>query len=293
MLVQVMMLMAIVIYFYSLWAFATRRADFDEDAYGEFCTSSWVCFMSSLKYGLVYGGGLGEALIAGGDAGKPGFRTIFDISYFMIIICISLSVVFGIIVDSFSELRDEKFQRRGQLESECFICTIKNFEFEQRASGFQDHCTMDHHMWNYLFYMIYLMEKDPTTFSSHEHYVALVLEEDSDVASFFPINRALSLQDSPNQGLETRLDDLFRMVDGIAKRLDVLSQKDEWKMKQRRHEEFVQRAKQSGGQYSPRDSPPTIGGGPGDKTTLRRQQPPLPTAGAMPVMRRQGTTFLE
>ena len=95
MLVQVMMLMGIVIYFYSLWAFALRRSDFDQESYGEFCTSSWVCFMTSLKVGLIYGGGLGEALIYGGEPGKPGFRTIFDISYFMIIICISLSGTAG------------------------------------------------------------------------------------------------------------------------------------------------------------------------------------------------------
>ena len=37
-----------------------------------------------------------------------GIRILFDISFFIIITTIALNIVFGIIVDTFSELRDEK-----------------------------------------------------------------------------------------------------------------------------------------------------------------------------------------
>ena len=37
-----------------------------------------------------------------------GIRVIFDVSFFIIVTTIALSIVFGIIVDTFSELRDEK-----------------------------------------------------------------------------------------------------------------------------------------------------------------------------------------
>jgi inositol 1,4,5-triphosphate receptor type 1 len=77
------------------------------------------------------GGGLGEAINVGVDldnnigVGVHGWRMLFDLSFFILITTIGLNVVFGIIVDTFSELRDEKFQVQAAMENECFICTIK------------------------------------------------------------------------------------------------------------------------------------------------------------------------
>ena len=39
---------------------------------------------------------------------RAGLRVLFDVSFFIIVTTIALSIVFGIIVDTFSELRDEK-----------------------------------------------------------------------------------------------------------------------------------------------------------------------------------------
>ena len=38
----------------------------------------------------------------------PGIRILFDLSFFIVITTIGLNIIFGIIVDTFSELRDEK-----------------------------------------------------------------------------------------------------------------------------------------------------------------------------------------
>jgi len=284
MLLQVMGLMFIIIYLFSLAAFAFRRQDYIE-ASGEWCTSAWVCFVSSVRLGLISGGGLGEALITS-EEGMPGGRTVFDIGFFLLITIIGLNVVFGIIVDSFSELRDEKFQRKEQLESECFICTIKNYEFEQRASGFQDHVHTDHHMWNYLFYMIYLMDKDPTEYSSHEHYIAKVLDADNDVASFFPINRSLSLDaNEANADLENRIDDIRLLVEGIADRLDKSDNAEQRRAKKKKLGKFVNRAKADKG---------SLPGSPRRPLSPRRAAPAQPLPAGMPSLGpRRNTTFLE
>ena len=39
---------------------------------------------------------------------RAGLRVLFDVSFFIIVTTIALSIVFGIIVDTFAELRDEK-----------------------------------------------------------------------------------------------------------------------------------------------------------------------------------------
>ena len=46
-----------------------------------------------------------------------GLRVLFDLSFFIIVTTISLNIVFGIIVDSFTELRDEKV---GYLNQEAY-----------------------------------------------------------------------------------------------------------------------------------------------------------------------------
>ena len=42
------------------------------------------------------------------DIYEFGWRLIYDISFFIIVTTIGLNIVFGIIVDTFSELRDER-----------------------------------------------------------------------------------------------------------------------------------------------------------------------------------------
>ncbi len=43
-----------------------------------------------------------------GDFEEAAVRLLFDISFFIIVTTIGLNIVFGIIVDTFAELRDEK-----------------------------------------------------------------------------------------------------------------------------------------------------------------------------------------
>jgi hypothetical protein len=53
---------------------------------------------------------------------EPGIRIIFDISFFVVVNVIGLNVVFGIIVDSFSELRNNRYAIEEADKTECFIC---------------------------------------------------------------------------------------------------------------------------------------------------------------------------
>lgn len=47
-----------------------------------------------------------EALVSNFGLYIP--RTIFDLTFFIIVTTVGLNIVFGIIVDTFSELRDER-----------------------------------------------------------------------------------------------------------------------------------------------------------------------------------------
>ena len=191
MLLYVALLVAIIIYIHSLFAFAYIRHNMDklEDA---FCEDLFECFVTSVRRGLLDGGGLGEALPQENYGFKePAWRFFFDLSFFILVTTIGLNIVFGIIVDTFSELRDEKYRTDELMNSQCFICGRKSYDFDRFGNGFKQHIKDEHHMWNYLYFFSYLDLKEATEYDAIEQFVATKLFTTS--YDFFPTNKALCL----------------------------------------------------------------------------------------------------
>ena len=49
-------------------------------------------------------------------------RVIYDLLFFFIVIIIILNLIFGVIIDTFADLRSEKQQKDEILRNSCFIC---------------------------------------------------------------------------------------------------------------------------------------------------------------------------
>ena len=49
-------------------------------------------------------------------------RVIYDLLFFFIVIIITLNLIFGVIIDTFADLRSEKQQKEEILKNSCFIC---------------------------------------------------------------------------------------------------------------------------------------------------------------------------
>eukprot|EP00049_Salpingoeca_infusionum_P018394 m.357042 g.357042 ORF g.357042 m.357042 type:complete len:2607 (+) comp17695_c0_seq1:174-7994(+) len=239
-------LMVIVIYIYSLVSFAFLRRNFNVED-GAFCQTEFQCFVTSLRLGLMSGGGLGEALPAFTESpSEPGWRTFFDLSYFIIVTIIGLNVVFGIIVDTFSELRDDKFQKRELMEGQCFICGIDANDFERHADGFGTHYHEEHNMWDYVAFFLHLDAKEETEYTAHEQYVQELFEVDN--YTFLPSNKALSLCHIDDSGVENKLADLEDKVERIVRFMEkdmmqrAQAEKERDLEAYRRHRETLQRA---------------------------------------------------
>jgi inositol 1,4,5-triphosphate receptor type 1 len=208
-------LMIVIIYVYAIVSFAFLRRSFDRDE-GLFCENLGQCFVTALKFGLLSGGGLGEALPPQTlSFHEPGLRTIFDLTFFIVITIVALNIVFGIIVDTFSELRDEKWKAQEDMASLCFICGNPSFEFEKRGNGFDKHVKEEHNMWAYLFYFIHLNGILPNDYTSTEEYIARKLR--SNEIDFFPINRAMSLAETEDKSAQ-ELTELKRMIQRLLDR---------------------------------------------------------------------------
>mmetsp|Transcript_17413 Transcript_17413/g.41155 ORF Transcript_17413/g.41155 Transcript_17413/m.41155 type:complete len:183 (+) Transcript_17413:3-551(+) len=99
---------------------------------------------------------------------------------------ILMNIIFGIIIDTFAELRERKEHTESLISGKCFICGIDRFIFDQASAGgngFENHVSQDHNMWRYLFFHVYLMERDFDDYSGGESYVSektLQLVKDAD-----------------------------------------------------------------------------------------------------------------
>ena len=61
------------------------------------------------------------------------YLTIYQLTFFILFTTIGLNVIFGIIVDTFSELRDLKWMAEKDMRSTCFICSRDSYDFESAA----------------------------------------------------------------------------------------------------------------------------------------------------------------
>jgi len=93
--------------------------------------------------GLRTGGGAGDMLPLPPDVllthedtfQYMGLRALYDLTFFIIISTIAMNIVFGIIVDTFSELRNKRYEIEADRLSSCFICSLRADEFERAGAS--------------------------------------------------------------------------------------------------------------------------------------------------------------
>lgn len=110
--------------------------------YGEpICDTPIMCFMYVVNVGLRAGGGVGEPLIQPDPYVSDDYysRFFFDLTFFLVIIIIWMNIIFGIIIDTFAALRDEKTQKDSDAKNKCFICSLERTLFEKEGLSFDNH----------------------------------------------------------------------------------------------------------------------------------------------------------
>ena len=102
-------MVAIFIYVFSVFADIFFRDNFNNDL--RQCTTLINCFWSILNTGFTNGSGIGGILspemLKEGNEGRYFGYILIDLLFFICVNCILLNIVFGIIVDTFGELREE------------------------------------------------------------------------------------------------------------------------------------------------------------------------------------------
>ena len=97
--------------------FTTMRGKmkYTNDDNFEMCNSLFHCYLVMINFGVRTGGGIGETVLYPDydqDTDIYIYRVIFDMVFFVLINIVILDIIFGLIIDSYQELRQNRTLNR-------------------------------------------------------------------------------------------------------------------------------------------------------------------------------------
>ncbi|XP_027017224.1 inositol 1,4,5-trisphosphate receptor type 2 isoform X5 [Tachysurus fulvidraco] len=226
----------ILVYLFSIVGFLFLKDDFlmevdrhpaldeqnTEDAPERVCDTLLMCIVTVLNHGLRNGGGIAD-ILRKPSKDEPMFaaRVVYDLLFFFIVIIIVLNLIFGVIIDTFADLRSEKQRKEEILKTTCFICGLERDKFDNKTVSFEEHIKNEHNMWHYLYFLVLVQEKDPTEYTGPESYVAQMMKEKN--LEWFPRMRAMSLVSSEGESEQNEMRLLQEKLDTTVSLVAVLS----------------------------------------------------------------------
>uniref|UniRef100_A0A7S0Z297 Inositol 1,4,5-trisphosphate receptor n=1 Tax=Hemiselmis tepida TaxID=464990 RepID=A0A7S0Z297_9CRYP len=197
---QTLLLGLLVMYIWMIVGFGSLREEHQDDS----CRNLFSCFLAYV-YSAIRGDGImtlmDDIQVPNNviDAFEGGrfvlLRIIFDITHFFIFILILIAIITGIVIDSFSSLREENDNMAEDLRTKCFVCNLDKFPLDQNGVGFDLHVKQEHNPRWYLFFLFGLLEKDNSSLTGQERYVKSLTWPKQDY-SWLPREQTFTLKDS-------------------------------------------------------------------------------------------------
>jgi len=196
---QTLLLGLLVMYIWMIIGFASLRQEHQDDS----CRNLFSCFLAYM-YSAIRGDGImtlmDDIRVPNNviDAFEGGrfvlLRVIFDITHFFIFILILIAIITGIVIDSFSSLREESDNMAEDLRTKCFVCNLDKFPLDQDGIGFDRHVRQEHNPRWYLFFLFSILDKDSSSLTGQERYVKSLVWPSQDY-SWLPREQTFTLKD--------------------------------------------------------------------------------------------------
>ncbi|XP_041439755.1 inositol 1,4,5-trisphosphate receptor type 3 isoform X2 [Xenopus laevis] len=209
------------------------------------CDTLLMCIITVLNHGLRNGGGVGDVLRKPSkDEALFPARIVYDMLFYFIVIIIVLNLIFGVIIDTFADLRSEKQKKEEVLKTTCFICGLERDKFDNKTVSFEEHIKEEHNIWNYLYFIVLVRVKNKTDYTGPESYVAQMIKNKN--LDWFPRMRAMSLVSNEGEGeqneiriLQDKLCSTMRLVSHLTTQLSELKEQMTEQRKRRQRMGFV------------------------------------------------------
>ncbi|NXK16689.1 ITPR3 protein, partial [Arenaria interpres] len=223
----------------------TALEETEADQWERACDTLLMCIVTVLNHGLRNGGGVGDILRKPSkDESLFPARVVYDLLFFFIVIIIVLNLIFGVIIDTFADLRSEKQKKEEILKTTCFICGLERDKFDNKTVSFEEHIKYEHNMWNYLYFIVLVRVKNKTDYTGPESYVAQMIKNKN--LDWFPRMRAMSLVSNEGEGeqneirnLQDKLNTTMKLVSHLTSQLNELKEQMTEQRKRRQRMGFV------------------------------------------------------
>jgi hypothetical protein len=128
-------------------------------------------------------------------------------------------MIFGIIIDTFAELRVMKVKTEYQKRNFCYVCSINRNLIEKSGVDFMAHIQKSHYLWNYLFLLYHIRKKPKTELNGIENFI--IEQLDADRIDWFPIGQSNDFITEDEEPKQTPVE----VIDMIQSYLDKITGK--------------------------------------------------------------------
>lgn len=177
-------------YIYAILMFFYYFENLSQKVFGDNsrpCITLWKCYMNVISYGIRLGGGIGEATQYVSENDSWFEETVlYQLTFFFLINIISLNIIFGIIIDTFSQKRQDNAKFQQIMSNICLICNIRKSEFESNGISFEYHMHVQHKISDYVAYLIRLHIIKDRIDEDIDYYVMHAI--DNNQVSWLPSN---------------------------------------------------------------------------------------------------------
>ena len=143
------------------------------------CGTLLYCFCIHLDYGMRFDGGIADRMEKASYTFEQSYyvaRFFYEEFYFISLVVLMLNMIFGIIIEAFSELRNNEQAIDKDKREICFICGIDKESCEKKGEKLQEHLEKVHNIWTYVEYILGLRFVDIQETNAINSYVIENLE---------------------------------------------------------------------------------------------------------------------
>ena len=188
--------LAILIFFYANFGFYFLINEFNLDINGSpenFCQTLSECSINYFNHGVRAGGGIGDIIEPESFDNMSTYylRWTSDLIFYITVILLLLNMINGVIVSTFSQIREESNQKEEDINNKCFICNIERIEFEKKKIDFMEHQKYEHNLKHYIKFFVFVKRINEKDLDADQSFIIECLKNND--IKCFPVNCSKSV----------------------------------------------------------------------------------------------------
>ena len=143
------------------------------------CGTFAYCLMTHLDYGMRFDGGIADRMSRRSYNYNPGMylsRFFYEMIYFWSQTVMLQGMLFSIVIEAFSELRNREIEIEKDKNEICFICGVDKATCEKNGQKFDEHTNKEHNLWTYVDFILGLRFIDIQDTNAVNSYVMEKIE---------------------------------------------------------------------------------------------------------------------